>query len=154
MSIEKAENPSLNDEQLLQALRALRQGDLSVRMPEGGAGTAREIATAFNELNDLLRVFSAEVTRIANEVGTEGWFGGQAEVDEVGDSGIWKEITVSINQMATNLTIQVRDMNNVTRAAVNGDLSQRVTVGAERETLELKNNINALLDTLSNQNSA
>jgi methyl-accepting chemotaxis protein len=148
MSIEQAGNPSLNDEQLLQALRALRQGDLSVRMPEGGAGTAGEIATAFNELNDLLRVFAAEVTRMANEVGTQGWFGGQAEVE---GAGTWKELTDSINQMASNLTNQLRDMNNVTRAAVNGDLSQRVTVYAGRETLELKNNINTLLDKLSSQ---
>ena len=102
-------------------------------------------------MGDQLSLFACEVTRISHEVGSEGRFGGQAEVRGV--SGTWKDLTNNINKMGANLTNQLRDMNNVTRAAVNGDLSRRVTVGAEQETLELKNNINTLLDKLNKQNS-
>jgi methyl-accepting chemotaxis protein len=139
------QNQTLDQEQMLQALQALRAGDLSVRMPAGSDGTAGEIAATFNELVDMLSTLALEVARITREVGTEGRFGGQAEVEGLGAVGIWTEMTHNINVMSANLTNQVRDMYNVTRAALDGDVSQRVTVGAEGETSLLKNNINTLL---------
>ena len=142
----KPQNQTVSQEQMLQALQALRNGDLSVRLPFGLNGTAGEVATTFNELVDMLSSLALEVTRITCEIGTEGRFGGQAEVKGLGEGGIWKEMTNNINVMSANLTNQLRDMNNLTRAAVSGDVSHRVTVGAEGETLLLKNNINALLD--------
>jgi HAMP domain-containing protein len=142
----EAQNQALGQEQLSQAVQALRAGDLSVRMPVGLNGTAGEIANTFNELIDMLSALTLEITRITREIGTEGRFGGQAEVEALGEAGIWKEMTNNINAMSANLTNQVRDMYNVTQTAVNGDISQRVTVGAEGETSLLKNNINALLD--------
>jgi HAMP domain-containing protein len=114
-------------------------------VPTGPHGTAGEIAATFNELVDMLSTLALEVARITREVGTEGRFGGQAEVEGLGEAGIWTEMTNNINVMSANLTNQLRDMYNVTRAAVEGDLSQRVTVGAEGETSLLKNNINTLL---------
>jgi HAMP domain-containing protein len=143
---EEAQNQTVDQEQMLQALQALRAGNLSVRMPSGANGTAGEIATTFNGLVDMLSALTLEVTRITREVGTEGRFGGQAEVEGLGEGGIWKDMTNNINVMSANLTNQLRDMNNITWAGVNGDVSHRVTVGAEGETLLLKNGINALLD--------
>lgn len=142
-----AQNQTLDQAQMLQALQALRAGDLSVRMPAGSDGTAGEIAATFNQLIDLLSILAPEFIRITQEVGTEGRFGGQAEVEGASAPGIWKDLIDNLNIMSANLTNQLRDMNNVTRAAVNGDVSKRVTVGAEGETLELKNNINALLES-------
>ncbi len=152
MSVEPTEPPqnqTLNEEQLLQVVLSLRNGNLSVHLPTGLNGMAGEIATTFNELIDLLGVLAQEVTRMTREVGSEGWFGGQAEVEGLGEAGIWKEMIDNLNTMSASLTNQVRDMNNVTRVAINGDLTSRVTVGAEKETSELKNNINSLLDRLN-----
>jgi HAMP domain-containing protein len=117
-------------------------------MPAGSDGIAGEIAATFNELTDMLSALTLELTRITREIGTEGRFGGQAEVEGLGEVGIWKGMTNNINAMSANLTNQLRDMYNVTQAAVNGDISQRVTVDAEGETFLLKNNINALLDSI------
>ena len=96
---------------------------------------------------DQLNSFSAEVTRVAREVGSEGKLGGQATVKGVG--GVWKDLTDSVNQMASNLTGQVRNIAEVTTAVANGDLSQKITVDVEGEILELKNTINTMVDQLN-----
>src|ERR687894_1393169 len=96
---------------------------------------------------DTLRVFAAEVTRVAKEVGTEGKLGGQAEVEGV--SGTWRGLTESVNGMASNLTDQVRNIAQVTTAVANGDLGKKITVDAKGEILELKDTINTMVDQLS-----
>ena len=96
---------------------------------------------------EQLRSFAAEVTRVAREVGTEGKLGGQAEVQGV--SGTWRGLTENVNLMATNLTDQVRNIAQVTTAVAQGDLSQKITVDAKGEILELKNTINTMVDQLS-----
>src|SRR5262245_45536606 len=229
--------------QLLEAVRALRDGDFSVRLPVGWAGTDGQIAEAFNQalahqdritrevtqlsmavgkegrlkqrlsaagaiggwavnvdslntlLDDLVRpttdvaraigavakgdlgqsmelevdgrelkgeflrsaklvnsmiqqlsIFTSEVTRVAREVGTEGKLGGQAQVKGV--SGVWRELTESVNQMAGNLTAQVRNIADVTIAVANGDLSKKITVDVRGEILQLKEAINTMVDQL------
>src|SRR5881397_741610 len=96
---------------------------------------------------DQLRSFAAEVTRVAREVGTEGKLGGQAEVPGVG--GTWKDLTDSVNSMASNLTAQVRNIAAVTTAVATGDLTKKITVDVQGEILELKNTINTMVDQLS-----
>src|SRR3712207_1424305 len=96
---------------------------------------------------DQLSSFADEVTRVAREVGTEGKLGGQAQVKGV--SGTWKDLTDNVNFMAGNLTSQVRNIALVTTAVANGDLSQKITVNARGEILELKDTINTMVDQLS-----
>src|SRR5207248_2402629 len=100
-----------------------------------------------NKMVDQLRSFASEVTRVAREVGTEGKLGGQAKVEGV--SGTWKDLTESVNSMASNLTSQVRNIAAVTTAVANGDLSKKITVKVKGEILELKNAINTMVDQLS-----
>src|SRR5205823_14473080 len=101
----------------------------------------------FNTMVDQLSSFASEVTRVAREVGTEGKLGGQAEVRGV--SGTWKDLTDSVNSMASGLTAQVRDIAKVATAVANGDLSQKVAVDVRGEILELKNTVNVMVDQLS-----
>src|SRR5438552_6647265 len=96
---------------------------------------------------DELSSFAAEVTRVAREVGSEGVLGGQADVRGV--SGTWKDLTDSVNGMASNLTTQVRNIAEVTTAVANGDLTKKITVDVRGEVLELKNTINTMVDQLS-----
>src|SRR5207249_2911336 len=96
---------------------------------------------------EQLGVFTSEVTRVAREVGTDGKLGGQAQVKGV--SGVWKDLTESVNQMAGNLTAQVRNIAGVTIAVANGDLSKKITVDVKGEILELKNTINTMVDQLN-----
>ena len=96
---------------------------------------------------DQLSSFADEVTRVAREVGTEGKLGGQAQVKGV--SGTWKDLTDNVNTLADNLTSQVRNIAEVTTAVAQGDLSQKITVDARGEILELKNTINTMVDQLS-----
>src|ERR1700724_2231283 len=98
-------------------------------------------------VNGQLGVFTSEVTRVAREVGTEGRLGGQAEVPAV--AGTWKDLTDSVNAMAGNLTSQVRNIAQVTTAVAKGDLSQKITVDARGEILELKSTVNTMVDPLS-----
>ena len=93
-----------------------------------------------------LNVFTSEVTRVAREVGTEGKLGGQAQVREV--TGVWKDLTESVNSMASNLTAQVRNIADVTIAVANGDLSKKITVDVRGEILQLKEAINTMVDQL------
>ncbi|TVZ00718.1 HAMP domain-containing protein [Trebonia kvetii] len=134
-------------QQLLAGLTAVRGGDFSIRLPEGADSLMNEIAAVFNAMNEQLGVFTSEVTRVAREVGTEGRLGGQAEVPAV--AGTWKDLTDSVNAMAGNLTGQVRAIAQVTTAVARGDLSQKITVDARGEILELKSTVNTMVDTLS-----
>src|SRR5687768_18101528 len=96
---------------------------------------------------DQLNSFGSEVTRVAREVGSEGKLGGQADVPGV--EGTWKDLTDSVNAMATNLTAQVRNIADVTTAVANGDLSSKITVEVKGEILALKNTINTMVDQLN-----
>ncbi len=130
---------------------AVAEGDLSQKMAlkiEGQPvkGEFLRIGTAVNTMVDQLSSFADEVTRVAREVGTEGKLGGQAKVKGV--SGTWKDLTDSVNQMASNLTGQVRNIAQVTTAVAKGDLSQKITVDVKGEILELKNTINTMVDQL------
>src|ERR1700757_1856607 len=134
-------------EQLLAGLTAVRGGDFSRRLAPTGDPLVDEIATVFNGMADQLDQFTAEVTRVAREVGTEGKLGGQARVRGV--SGTWKDLTDNVNSMADNLTSQVRNIAQVTTAVANGDLTRKIDVTARGEILELKTTINTMVDQLS-----
>ena len=110
-------------------------------------GEFLRIGTTVNRMVDQLGSFAAEVTRVAREVGTEGMLGGQAQVPGV--AGTWKDLTDNVNSMARRLTDQVRNIALVTTAVANGDLSQKITVEAQGEVLELKNTINTMVDQLN-----
>ncbi|ORT55653.1 HAMP domain-containing protein [Streptomyces sp. CB03238] len=133
--------------QLLAGLTAVRDGDFGTRLPDEADGLIGEIATVFNGMVDQLSLFTSEVTRVAREVGSEGRLGGQAQVPGVG--GVWRDLTDSVNFMAGNLTDQVRNIAQVTTAVAKGDLSQKITVNARGEILELKNTINTMVGQLS-----
>src|SRR5439155_1549005 len=107
----------------------------------------RRIGNTVNTMVDQLSAFSSEVTRVVREVGTEGKLGGQALVP--GLAGTWKDLTASVNSMATNLTGQVRNIAEVTTAVAKGDLSKKITVDVKGEILELKNTINTMVDQLN-----
>ncbi len=125
----------------------MRDGDFGTRLPGDADGLMGDIAKVFNGMVDQLSLFTSEVTRVAREVGTEGTLGGQAQVPGV--SGTWADLTDSVNAMAGNLTAQVRNVAQVTTAVAKGDLSQKITVDARGEILELKNTINTMVDQLS-----
>ncbi|MBI5607008.1 MAG: HAMP domain-containing protein, partial [Deltaproteobacteria bacterium] len=126
---------------------AVANGDLSQKITVEAKGEILELKDTINIMVDQLSTFASEVTRVAREVGTDGKLGGQAKVEGV--SGTWKDLTESVNFMATNLTYQVRSIANVTTAVANGDLSQKITVEAKGEILELKDTINIMVDQLS-----
>ncbi|HEY1958306.1 MAG TPA: HAMP domain-containing protein, partial [Polyangiaceae bacterium] len=126
---------------------AVANGDLSQKITVDAKGEILELKSTINVMVDQLRSFAAEVTRVAKEVGTEGKLGGQAEVRGV--SGTWKDLTDNVNVLAANLTTQVRNIAKVTTAVAKGDLSQKITVDAKGEILELKNTINTMVDTLN-----
>ncbi len=125
---------------------AVANGDLSQKITVDAKGEISELKNTINTMVDQLRSFAAEVTRVAKEVGTEGKLGGQADVKGV--SGTWKDLTDNVNGLAANLTNQVRNIAKVTTAVANGDLSQKITVDARGEILELKNTINVMVDQL------
>ena len=126
---------------------AVANGDLSQKITVDARGEIFELKSTINIMVDQLNSFAAEVTRVAREVGTEGILGGQAEVRGV--SGTWRDLTDSVNSLASNLTSQVRNIALVTTAVANGDLSQKITVDVKGEILELKNTINVMVDQLS-----
>ncbi|HEU6449212.1 MAG TPA: HAMP domain-containing protein [Verrucomicrobiae bacterium] len=126
---------------------AVARGDLSRKITVDVKGEILELKNTINTMVDQLNGFAAEVTRVAREVGTEGILGGQAEVPGVG--GTWKDLTDSVNAMATNLTSQVRNIAEVTTAVARGDLSRKITVDVKGEILELKNTINTMVDQLN-----
>jgi HAMP domain-containing protein/signal transduction histidine kinase/CheY-like chemotaxis protein len=126
---------------------AVANGDLSQKITVEAKGEIYELKNTINVMVDQLRSFAAEVTRVAKEVGTEGKLGGQADVKGV--SGTWKDLTDNVNGLAANLTTQVRNIAKVTTAVAKGDLSQKITVEAKGEILELKNTINVMVDQLN-----
>src|SRR5262249_30348664 len=109
-------------------------------------GEVLELKETVNTMVDQLRAFSAEVTRVAKEVGTEGKLGGQANVEGV--SGVWKDLTDNVNTLAGNLTDQVRNIADVTTAVALGDPPQKITVDVRGEVLELKDTVNTMVDQL------
>jgi HAMP domain-containing protein/CheY-like chemotaxis protein/signal transduction histidine kinase len=125
---------------------AVANGDLTKKITAEALGEVLELKETINTMVDQLRSFASEVTRVAREVGTEGRLGGQAEVPGV--AGTWKDLTDSVNAMASNLTGQVRNIADVTTAVANGDLSKKITAEALGEVLELKNTINTMVDQL------
>ena len=126
---------------------AVANGDLSKKITVDVQGEILELKKTINNMVDQLNSFGSEVTRVAREVGSEGKLGVQATVKGVG--GVWKDLTYSVNQMASNLTAQVRNIAEVTTAVANGDLSKKITVDVEGEILELKNTINTMVDQLN-----
>jgi CheY-like chemotaxis protein/HAMP domain-containing protein/GAF domain-containing protein len=138
--------------EIARVLTAVANGDLSQKMVlqidgKSVQGEFLRIGTTVNTMVDQLSSFASEVTRVAKEVGTEGKLGGQARVEGV--AGVWKDLTQNVNQLAGNLTTQVRAIKDVTTAVANGDLSQEITIDVKGEILELKNTINTMVDRLS-----
>src|SRR5512136_2860282 len=137
--------------EVTRSIEAVAQGDLLVtmRLDVDGRPLKGEFlrsATIVNTMIKQLSVFTSEVTRVAREVGTDGKLGGQAQVREV--TGVWKDLTESVNSMASNLTAQVRNIAEVTIAVANGDLSKKITVDVRGEILQLKEAINTMVDQL------
>ena len=126
---------------------AVANGDLSKKITVDVRGEILQLKEATNTMVDQLRSFASEVTRVAREVGTDGRLGGQAVVPGV--AGTWKDLTNSVNAMATNLTAQVRNIATVTTAVARGDLSRKITVDVKGEILELKETINTMVDQLN-----
>jgi methyl-accepting chemotaxis protein len=126
---------------------AVAKGDLSQKVTVDVKGELLQLKQNLNQMVDSLNLFAGEVTRVAQEVGTEGRLGGQASVPNV--AGIWKDLTDNVNYMASNLTSQVRDIANVATAVAKGDLSQKVTVDVKGELLQLKQNLNQMVDSLN-----
>ena len=121
---------------IAQVTTAVAKGDLSQKITVDARGEILELKSTVNTMVDQLSAFAGEVTRMAREVGTEGRLGGQAQVPGVG--GTWRDLTDSVNFMAGNLTSQVRNIAQVATAVAKGDLSQKITVDARGEILELK----------------
>src|SRR5262245_10995231 len=137
--------------EVTRAVSAVAQGDLlqTVQLEVDGRPLKGEFlrsATIVNTMIKQLSVFTSEVTRVAREVGTDGKLGGQAQVSEV--TGVWKDLTESVNSMANNLTAQVRNISEVTIAVAMGDLSKKITVDVRGEILQLKEAINTMVDQL------
>ena len=126
---------------------AIAGGDLSKKITVNVSGEILELKETINTMVDRLNAFAGEVTRVAREVGTEGRLGGQANV--LGVAGTWKDLTDSVNSMASNLTAQVRNIAEVSTAIASGDLSKKITVDVRGEILELKDTINTMVDQLN-----
>jgi HAMP domain-containing protein/CheY-like chemotaxis protein/signal transduction histidine kinase len=126
---------------------AVARGDLSKKITVDVRGEILELKNTINTMVDQLSSFASEVTRVAKEVGTEGKLGGQAEVKGV--AGTWRDLTDNVNQLAGNLTVQLRDVSKVSAAIATGDLTQKITVEAAGEILQIKNVINTMTDQLN-----
>jgi signal transduction histidine kinase/HAMP domain-containing protein/ActR/RegA family two-component response regulator len=126
---------------------AVARGDLTRKVTVDAQGEMLQLKQTVNTMVDQLSAFADEVTRVAREVGTEGRLGGQAHVRGV--SGVWADLTNNVNRMASNLTLQVRNVAQVTTAVAQGDLSKKITVDAQGEVLQLKVTINTMVDQLS-----
>jgi HAMP domain-containing protein/signal transduction histidine kinase/CheY-like chemotaxis protein len=142
-----ASNLTAQVRNIAEVTTAVAKGDLSRKITVDVKGEILELKNTINTMVDQLNSFSAEVTRVAREVGSEGKLGGQATVKGVG--GVWKDLTDSVNQMASNLTGQVRNIAQVTTAVARGDLSRKITVDVKGEILELKDTINTMVDQLN-----
>src|SRR5207245_342608 len=126
---------------------AIAGGDLSKKITVNVSGEILQLKETINTMVDQLNAFAGEVTRVAREVGTEGRLGGQAMVRGV--AGTWKDLTDSVNSMASNLTAQVRNIADVATAVAQGDLSKKITVNVSGEILQLKETLNTMVDQLN-----
>jgi HAMP domain-containing protein/signal transduction histidine kinase/CheY-like chemotaxis protein len=142
-----ASNLTAQVRNIAEVTTAVATGDLSKKITVDVKGEILELKNTINTMVDQLRSFAAEVTRVAREVGTEGRLGGQADVKGV--AGTWKDLTDSVNSMAGNLTVQLRDVSKVATAIATGDLTQKITVDVRGEILQIKNVINTMVDQLS-----
>jgi HAMP domain-containing protein/signal transduction histidine kinase/DNA-binding response OmpR family regulator len=142
-----ASNLTAQVRNIAEVATAIAGGDLSKKITVDVRGEILLLKDTLNTMVEQLRSFAAEVTRVAREVGTDGRLGGQAVVPGVG--GTWKDLTDSVNSMASNLTAQVRNIAEVTTAVARGDLSRKITVDVKGEILELKNTINTMVDQLN-----
>src|SRR6202030_3308861 len=142
-----ASNLTAQVRNIAQVTTAVAKGDLSTKITVDARGEILELKNTINIMVDQLSSFASEVTRVAREVGTEGKLGGQADVKGV--AGTWKDLTDSVNSMAANLTMQVRNIAEVTTAVAKGDLGKKITVDVQGEILELKNTINTMVDQLN-----
>src|SRR5947208_2666673 len=131
---------------LLHALQSVRLGDFSARLPGDATGVNGKIADTFNEIVASNQRMAQQLEYVGQVVGREGKLGGQAQVREV--TGVWRDLTESVNSMASNLTAQVRNIAEVTIAVANGDLSKKITVDVRGEILQLKEAINTMVDQL------
>jgi HAMP domain-containing protein/signal transduction histidine kinase/ActR/RegA family two-component response regulator len=142
-----AENLTGQVRNIAEVTTAIAKGDLSKKITVDVRGEILQLKTTINTLVDQLNAFASEVSRVAKEVGTDGKLGGQAQVKGVG--GVWKDLTENVNQLAANLTGQVRNIAEVTTAVAKGDLSKKITVDVKGEVLELKLTINTMVDQLN-----
>ena len=126
---------------------AVAKGDLTRKITADVRGEILELKNTINIMVDQLNAFASEVTRVAKEVGTEGKLGGQARVEGV--AGTWRDLTENVNAMASNLTVQLRDVSAVATAIANGDLTRKITAEARGEILQIKEVINSMVDRLS-----
>src|ERR1700724_276464 len=141
-----ANNLTTQVRNIAQVTTAVAQGDLTKKIDVDARGEILALKTTINTMVDQLSSFAAEVTRVAREVGREGQLGGQAEVEGV--SGTWKRLTENVNELAQNLTRQVRAISDVTSAVGGGDMTQTIAVEAEGEVAELKDSINTMVRSL------
>ena len=142
-----ASNLTAQVRNIAEVATAVARGDLSRKITVDVKGEILELKDTINTMVDQLRSFASEVTRVAREVGTDGKLGGQAQVPGVG--GTWKDLTDSVNSMASNLTNQVRNIADVSTAIASGDLSKKITVNVSGEILLLKETINTMVDQLN-----
>ena len=141
-----ANNLTTQVRNIAEVTTAVANGDLSKKITVEVQGEIAELKETINTMVDQLSSFASEVTRVAREVGTEGQLGGQAEVPGV--SGTWKDLTDNVNSMADNLTTQVRGIAAVVTAVARGNLDRKLQVEAQGEIAELRDTINAMIDTL------
>jgi HAMP domain-containing protein/CheY-like chemotaxis protein/signal transduction histidine kinase len=132
---------------IARVVTSVADGDLKQKLVLDAKGEVAALAETINSMTDTLSIFADQVTTVAREVGTEGKLGGQAKVPNA--AGTWKDLTDNVNFMASNLTSQVRNIALVTTAVANGDLSQKITVDARGEILELKSTVNVMVDQLN-----
>ncbi len=142
-----ASNLTAQVRNIAEVATAIASGDLSKKITVNVSGEILLLKETINTMVDQLNAFAGEVTRVAREVGTEGRLGGQAQVPGV--AGTWKDLTDSVNAMAGNLTVQLRDVSKVATAIANGDLSQKITVDVSGEILQIKDTINTMVDQLN-----
>ena len=146
-SITLASNLTNQVRNIADVTTAVARGDLSKKITVDARGEILELKNTVNTMVDQLSSFASEVTRVAKEVGTEGKLGGQADVRGV--AGTWKDLTDNVNELAGNLTVQLRDVSKVATAIASGDLNQKITVQAQGEILQIKNVINTMTDQLN-----
>ena len=141
-----ARNVTVQVRSIAEVTTAVARGDLSRKITADARGEVRALRDTINTMVDQLNSFAGEVTRVAREVGTEGKLGGQAQVKDI--SGVWKDLTDSVNAMAGNLTVQLRDVSKVATAIASGDLGQKITVEVQGEILQIKDVINVMVEQL------